>query len=75
MYIIRKSTGNVTEDNNVTIRDVELPAEIHVWEVDEATGEMHHAATLSLTPVRIELTDPDGMVGMYAKVTPLSESA
>lgn len=54
MFMIRKNTGNVTDDHAITIKEAELPSTVTVWDSSVFDGNKHLVSiTIDVNSVQV----------------------
>lgn len=54
MFMIKKNTGNATDDNTLTIKKAELPSTVTVWDADVFDGnKLIAAVTIDVNSVQV----------------------
>lgn len=59
MFMIRKNTGNATDDTTITIKDAELPSTVTIWDSD-AHHERKHVASVTIDVNSVQIWGPAG---------------
>jgi hypothetical protein len=59
MFMIKKNTGNATDENTITIRDAELPSTVTVWDASVFDGNKH-LVSITIDVNSVQVWGPQG---------------
>lgn len=59
MFMIKKNTGNATDENIISIRDAELPSTVTVWNAGVFDGNKH-LVSITIDVNSVQVWGPQG---------------